>query len=272
MKKILLSLLILVALPAAAWDIVGHRIIADIAYHNLTPEARQSVDRVLGFERAIVATSSWPDDLQNDTIYPGQNVWHYQDIDGGKTDEEVEYLYNNKKAEGYHLFFAKDSLIKLLEKDPSNGDALKFVVHFSGDEYQPMHMGHHDDLGGNLKRFSWFGQHVNLHSLWDGKLIAYSCYSSTEYCDYLMQRFAARKDEIMAMDELDCIKHTYRLSTAIYDYYDELLKTAEIDNKGNARFRRNFEYGYAYRFRPDVDFQLYMAGIQLAKLLNTLYH
>lgn len=254
-------------LPGFSWDVVGHRIISDVAYRYLTPEARTSVDRVLGYERAMVALSSWADEIQNDTIYPQQKVWHYQDMDAGKTPAEVRYLYEHKDAEGYHLFCAKDSLVRLLHETPDNADALKFVVHLCGDEFQPMHMGHHNDLGGNKVTLYWFGQRTNMHTLWDRYMIDHTRYSSTEFADYLCRRFASRHEEIEGWDELRCIQQTYDAATAIYNYYDELH--AQADDKGH--LPRGYEYGYTYRFRPTLDLQLYMAGVQLAKVLNDIY-
>ncbi|MCQ2288388.1 MAG: S1/P1 nuclease [Muribaculaceae bacterium] len=271
MKKIAFILCLMVAQGAMAWNIVGHRIVADVAYHNLTPKARAAVDSVLGFERAIVALSSWADDIKSDTIYEGQSQWHFQDLDAGKTDKDLEYLYNNKLAEGYHLFQAKDSIINLLKRNPGNADALKFLIHLTGDEYQPMHMGHLDDLGGNKARFMWFGRSISLHSLWDGTLIDYSHYSSTEYCDYLLQRFASQRDEIYGWDELTCIKKTYQVVNSIYTAYSQLCASSKGEEKGAKKFYNGFEYRFAYRYRPMLDMQLYMGGLQLAKELNEIY-
>ena len=36
------------SVPAFSWGQKGHRVIAKIAYDNLTPKARKSVDKILG--------------------------------------------------------------------------------------------------------------------------------------------------------------------------------------------------------------------------------
>ncbi len=271
MKRITLLLCVMVAVRALAWDVVGHRIVADVAYRNLTPTAREAVDRTLGWERAMVATSSWADEIKSDTIYKGQSQWHFQDLDSGKSEKDLRKLYDNKTLEGYHLFQAKDSLIKLLSREPENADALKFLVHLSGDEYQPMHMGHHDDLGGNKARFYWFGRSTNLHSLWDTYMIEYTHYSSTEFAQYLCERYASERDRLYYREEIDCIIETYAAVEAIYDEYNSLCKGIEPDEKGARRFARGFEYRFAYKFRATLDRQLYVAGIQLARVLNEIY-
>lgn len=271
MKKITLLLCLLITTNALAWDVVGHRIIADIAYRNLTPQARAAVDKTLGFERAMVAMSSWADEIKSDTIYSGQDKWHYQDIDPGKSDKDLAKLYNDKTLEGYFLFAAKDRFIKLLTKEPNNADALKFIIHLTADQYQPMHMGHKDDLGGNRARFYWFGRSTNLHSLWDTSMIQYTHYSSTEYCEYLCNKFGAQRDELYNLDELTCIKRTYAAATAIYKEYNRLCKGAKTDEKGAYRWAYGSEYRFTYKFMPTLDRQLYLAGIQLARTLNEIY-
>ena len=48
--------------------------------------------------------------------------------------------------------------------------ALAFVVHLLGDLHQPLHVGEHDDRGGNQvnARYGVIGGELNLHSIWDG--------------------------------------------------------------------------------------------------------
>ena len=266
-KNILLLLSVLVATTSGAWNNIGHRIVTDVAYHLVANKTRDAVNQVLGYERAMVAMSSWADDIKNDTIYPEQSEWHFQDIDGGKSAADIAYLFENKKAEGFHLFAAKDSLVSVLRHNPGDADALKFIVHISGDEFQPMHMGHHDDLGGNRTRFTWFGQQINLHSLWDRYLIDYTGYTSTEYAQHLLCKYDSRSKEMHEMTELQCIMQTYDASTRIYDY----VALLETQKDAEGRYPRGFEYKFAYNFIDTMELQLYLAGAQLAKLLDELY-
>jgi len=50
-------------------------------------------------------------------------------------------------------------------------EALKFLVHFMGDLHMPLHLAGRD-RGGNGIHVSFDGRTTNLHSLWDGLLIA----------------------------------------------------------------------------------------------------
>ncbi|KAL1941699.1 hypothetical protein VTO73DRAFT_6699 [Trametes versicolor] len=50
-------------------------------------------------------------------------------------------------------------------------EALKFLVHWMGDMHQPLHMSGREK-GGNGVKVAWNGRVTNLHSVWDGLLIA----------------------------------------------------------------------------------------------------
>ncbi|TBU31376.1 phospholipase C/P1 nuclease domain-containing protein [Dichomitus squalens] len=52
-------------------------------------------------------------------------------------------------------------------------EALRFLVHWVGDMHQPLHMSGREK-GGNGARVQWNGRVTNLHSVWDGLLIAQS--------------------------------------------------------------------------------------------------
>ncbi len=256
MKKVLCILLLCCsALQVFAWGAVGHRIVAQVAYDNLDCGARKKVDKLLG-KRGIVYTSSWADEIKSDTIYPQSYGWHFQNLRSGMSNTELEALYNNNLAEGEHLFYAMDSLMQVLRDDPSNVDALKFLVHFAGDLGCPMHMGRPDDKGGNKVQMRWFGKGTNLHTVWDRWLIEYAELSYSEFAVYLEEQYGHQKKAIQKMSDLECIYQTYAIQNAIYAY--QALKD---DNT----------YHYAYRFRKDLDISLYTAGIRLAQLLNELY-
>ena len=49
--------------------------------------------------------------------------------------------------------------------------ALKYLVHFVGDVYQPLHAGYADDRGGDQFQLQAFMRGTNLHALWDSGII-----------------------------------------------------------------------------------------------------
>ena len=282
MKTIQRTLLILVcaacasmySLPAWAWGQEGHRIITKIAYNHLSAKARKNVDAVMG-KQGMIYWSNWPDEIKSDTIYPQsiKDGWHYQDFPGGLTDSQVADALIHYPAEGGNLFRALDSIeneliasrkskiknhkseIINLKSEITN---LKFFVHLSGDRYCPMHMAHMDDKGGNAVRMAWFSKsnNTNLHTVWDTKLIDSQGYSYTEYAEMLEHRYADRRKAIEAMTDEELLLYSYHLTEAIYEY--------QTTWDGNT-------YHYIYRWHEPMEYQLYIAGIRLARKLNTIY-
>jgi hypothetical protein len=253
-RKIVSLILLAVSASAMAYDAVGHRIVADIAYQNLTEKARQGVDAVLG-KRGIVYEATWADEIRSDQKYAYSYQWHYQNLADNMADADIKKLMDSPKAEGEHLFFALDSLSKVLKKDRKNAEALKYIIHFTGDLHQPMHMGRKDDKGGNSVDYNWFGKKINLHSLWDSYLIDNNRMSYTEYSQYLQDKFGPRKAEIQKCTLLESVKASYKVRNLIYGY--------DYSDTSN--------YHYAYRFSDNLDEMLYRGGIQLANILNSIY-
>lgn len=238
-----------------AWGQEGHRIIAEIAYRHLGPVARYRVDKVLG-KHGTVYWANWPDEIKSDTIYPASHDWHYQDLDGGMSDSAVVATLTDYPKEGGSLWRATDSLKQVLRRDRSNYDALRFLIHLEGDRFCPMHTAHMDDKGGNSVKIKWFGQNRNLHWVWDSGLIDARGYSYCEYAEYLENAYGKQRKAVERMSDEEILLHNYHLCEAIYTYQQTW--------NGNA-------YHYVYRFKDDMEWNLYAAGIRLAQLINTLY-
>ena len=269
MKRTLIFLLCaacvsLYSLPAFSWGQEGHRIIAKIAYDHLSKKARKAVDETLG-KQGMIYWANWPDEIKSDTIYPQsiKDGWHFQDFDGGMSDSAVIAAMTDYPKEGGNLFRALDSIARELKTDHSNTNknrihTLRFFVHLSGDRYCPMHMAHMDDKGGNTVRMAWFSKNTNtnLHAVWDTKLIDSQGYSYTEYAEKLEFEYADKQREVEAATDAELLVASYHLTEAIYAYQQTW--------DGNT-------YHYIYRWRQPMEWQLYVAGIRLAKALNAIY-
>ncbi|MFV0390633.1 MAG: S1/P1 nuclease [Paludibacteraceae bacterium] len=250
-KLILSFLFVEIAISAFAFDAIGHRIIADIAYENLNCRTRKNVDRILG-KRGMIYLSTWADEVRSDKSYAYSYNWHFQNLKDNMSQAELKFLLNNPKSEGEHLFFALDSLFQVRKKDNTNTEALKFLVHFVGDLFQPMHLGREEDLGGNTIYVSWFCRDIRLHQLWDTQIFELQKMSYAEYSQYIRDKFAHEKKKFQKQTLTEAIWETYKLREKIYAYdYTNL----------NA-------YNYMYQFNDDIDSRLFSAGIQLANVLN----
>ena len=127
--------------PGFAWDAEGHRIIAQIAADELTPEAKQQVQSLLGGDAAISMTeaSTWADEIRR--TRPDTARWHFVDIPVGSRGYDYARDCRNQncvvaqidRAETYHCgshVFA-----------PGRAEALRFLIHFVGDIHQPLRSG-----------------------------------------------------------------------------------------------------------------------------------
>lgn len=266
MRQRLFSILLIAFLagtysvPAFGWGQKGHRIIAKIAYDNLSRKARKAVDKTLGVKGAIY-WANWPDEIKSDTIYPDSYDWHFQDFEGGLSDSLVADALIHYPAEGGNLFRAIDSLVAILRNTGiseyrDTEHTLRFVIHLSGDRYCPMHMAHMSDKGGNAVKMSWFKESTRLHTVWDTHLIESQGYSYTEYAEKLELEYGWAKKYIDAQTDAELLLDTYHLTSDIYTY--------QATWDGNT-------YHYIYRWRTEMEEQLYIAGIRLAKLLNEIY-
>ena len=264
MKRTLIIFLCVVcacaySIPMFGWGQEGHRVIAKIAYDNLSGKTRKAVDKTLG-KQGMVYWANWPDEIKSDTIYAEsiRDGWHYQDFAGGMSDSLVLDALVHYPAEGGNMFRALDSLESVLKAKKGDVHTLRFFVHISSDKYCPMHMAHMDDKGGNAVRMAWFSKsnNTNLHAVWDTKLIESQGYSYTEYAEKLQNEYAWQKKDIQAMSEEELLLRSYHFTEAIYDYQQTW--------DGNT-------YHYIYRWHIPMEEQLYIAGIRLAKALNEIY-
>ena len=259
---LLLSVLTVVyAVPAFGWGQEGHRIVAQIAYDNLTHKARKQVDKLLG-DHGLIYWANWGDEIKSDNIYP-QSIsdgWHFQDLNPGMSDSLVADALTHYPKEGGNLYRALDSLeLEMAAERASAINAvhvLRFLTHLHADRYCPMHMAHMDDKGGNLVKMKWFGKDTNLHNVWDTRLIESQGYSYTEYAAMIQREYKYMRREIEQKTDEQLLVESYHLTQSIYQYQ-------EIWN-GNT-------YQYIYTWREPMEKQLYIAGLRLAQVLNRLF-
>lgn len=254
-KQLIILTLLSVSLFASAYDAVGHRIIADIAYQNLTKKAKKQCDKVLGVH-GMIYLATWADEIKSDKKYDYSYQWHYQNLKDSMSVEDLKYLMDHPTVDGEHLFYGLNQMEDRLRKNPNDAEALKFLVHFVGDLHQPMHLGRAEDLGGNRVKETWFGRNTNLHAIWDGSLTESKNMSYTEYSHYLQDKFAPQKHTIKTYTLFQSVQRAYEVRSDIYAY--ELVKP-------------NSNYDYIYHFSADLDEMLYRGGIQLANILNDLF-
>ena len=172
------SLALLVAVsPAQAWGPQGHSIVAELAQRHLSPAAEQEVERLLAPEHttSLAAIASWPDEIRNDpnqqTLWKQTNQLHYIDFQSDTCD----YVPPRDCPDGLCVIDALTHYVAVLgdrsQSDANRLQALKFVVHFIGDEHQPLHANFQQDKGGNTYQVQMNGKGTQLHRVWDSGLL-----------------------------------------------------------------------------------------------------
>lgn len=161
----------LCALPlqAHAWGAEGHRLIAELAGHQLSEPARREATRLLSLElgATLVSIATWADETRSPATAP----WHYINF---PRDAGCRYEPERSCVQGACVVGAIERQAAVLASEAPDDvrlQALKFVVHFVGDVHQPLHGGYADDKGGNTYQLQVAGRGTNLHALWDTGLI-----------------------------------------------------------------------------------------------------
>jgi hypothetical protein len=177
-QKIIL-LFILLPLTAYPWDNTGHRIIAAIAYAELTPDTKKTIDgltAILDPGYAGQARFLYISTLADKWRKTGENngkIPHYMNtpwsMDGTPTDPEPQANLVSVLQEKLSAY-----------KNPHTPEkeraiALAYLVHLVGDAHQPLHCINrfsaafpHGDRGGTLVPINTPQAKVNnLHAYWD---------------------------------------------------------------------------------------------------------
>ena len=170
MRALAVTVAIWSSLPAFAWGPEGHSLVARLAAAHLTPQATARVAEVLGQGNTMQSIASWADQIRRERLVTGP--WHYVDIPIDKP-----HLDMTRDCPKGDCVIAKIEEFQRTVVDPAatpvqRREALLFLIHFVGDMHQPLHCSDNKDKGGNDVKLDLFGRPTNLHSAWDGGLLA----------------------------------------------------------------------------------------------------
>ncbi|KTC86703.1 S1/P1 nuclease [Legionella brunensis] len=253
-----------------SWNSLGHRLVAQIAYHHLTPHTKQvlnhynhALDKVYRPQNLINA-AVWLDSLRY-----RNNLWlgakHYIDIpfsfDGTELIEADEINAVSAITSAKELM--QDNLVNDFEK----GFTLRILLHVVGDIHQPLHAANQfsikhprGDLGGNLFPLKANPVATNLHAYWDkggGLLNTGKHYSSTQLdkrAYAIEKRWPCHLQE-MTLDPQLWAQESHQL--AIHNAYQ--IRAGEKPSKK-----------YQQMVRVTAEKRIALAGCRLAALLNQI--
>src|SRR5262245_39625340 len=153
--------------PAWPWGDLGHRIVCELAFHELNEKARREVIRLIRTDqesRTFSDSCTWPD-------HPKQReTEHYVNV----PRDFDKFTAPQCAVASPCLFTAIASDLQVLRTasdDAAKLDSLKFLGHWVGDMHQPLHVSFEDDRGGGKIRERGEPCHNTLHSVWDNCII-----------------------------------------------------------------------------------------------------
>lgn len=281
MKKLLFSSSIvfffLFACPVFAWDSSGHRIVAQIAYDNLNPIAKNKVDQLTELldqkyppQSRFLFASTWADQIKGDDV-TAFNSWHFINypfsLDGTAT----------KPPSAENVVWAILQSQKVLASTKSNpyekAIFLRFLIHFVGDVHQPLHCAElyskefpEGDASGNLYLIKdTYAQ--NLHAFWDEGLGFFRQYGraypltnkeALKLANKIQQDYPQSffTNQAMDLNSQDWAQQSFTIAKSFVYGIKE-------DSKPSAT--------YVAQGQQKVEQQLALAGYRLANLLNQIF-
>lgn len=281
---------------AFGWGGVEHKVIAYIAWENLSPEARSAVVKLMmqsppdsGVQtllsagsstdprRFFIAASVWPDLVKIPTREDRKTkyscpLWHFAEFTFAEPGVEVPDLPGFKPRQVNvmeRLQFFQNALVD--EDEPIGNRAIELVwtIHLVGDVHQPLHIASRvtklepeSDLGGNRFRIG----RQSLHGYWDTILTHhYDRSNSSEdvYIKYLANLLTekyprAKLDENLArLKPEEWANESFELARSVA--YSGVTRGSEPSAE------------YDRRALNEGELRIALAGYRLAQMLNRLF-
>lgn len=190
-KHLIPGLLLAAAPTAQAWGALGHSTVAYVAQHYVSTEAAGFVQGILGSAPDYMANvSSWPDEYRRTPEGEWSTQLHWIDAEDAPPEScEVEYT-RDCPPEGCIVSAIVNNTQILMDSKSTQAqllDAIRFLIHFTGDIHQPLHTEGLEE-GGNGINITWDGKKTNLHAIWDTQIPVKeaSGASASEWADELV--------------------------------------------------------------------------------------
>jgi hypothetical protein len=280
---------------AFAWSANGHKTVALIAESRLGDAAKAAVAAILGPTATLDAVAPCADDVRGKTGYdcagieldddPQSEPWHFVDvpITESPADGAALEAFCPDQACVVDQINKDLNILKTSAIPAERRLALIFLVHFVGDEHQPLHCADEivngvNDRGGNLKNVSFHGvapeaapkadpdaaRSLNLHALWDHQILPEDSNEPGPTSQRLIANLSPGgkdADQISLWLEGDVVA---KAAVESFDIAKSTVYPAYYAPNGKI-----IDSAYQARMTPIVDERLERAGVRLASLLET---
>lgn len=288
-----------------AWGCKGHQTVALIAEKQLTPQARELLEKLLSENpvdpqlkrycgsatRDLIAdASTWADDVRGERK---NGPWHYIDIPRGASRGPIAQFCGNNGCVTQAIA-DQVAILKNRNADPrARAEALRYVVHFVGDLHMPLHATTNNDEGGNCVPVRYFRRSPqehhdsftpNLHGLWDTAILERDMEGAepAEYAEFLSATFSGEIPKWQAagiqVEDWAWESHNFA-ETIVYgalmpkvpvETPAEVHSCADANHIGERMLYLNIFAGENYQqaAAPIVEQRIAQAGTRLALILN----
>lgn len=171
-QSLLLATLGLTSKTAHAWGSLGHQTVAYLAQHYVSNTTAHWAQAILNDTSSsyLANIATWADSYRYTAEGEFSASFHYIDaLDTPPTSCNVDYE-RDCPPEGCIVSAIANYTRRVsspAELDPLQVNyALRWIVHFSGDIAQPLHVENYE-IGGNGVAVTFDGNETNLHAVWD---------------------------------------------------------------------------------------------------------
>jgi hypothetical protein len=281
-----LALLAVAPERASAWGDDGHKTIALIAQHYLTPAAKTKINAMPAADtdnftkHDFASEATWADRCRDSNNrkdrYQQTQQWHFVDMEIENADIGTACFGRFPLPTGT-LASAGDPKACVVGKAKQFADelespstapeeplfALKFLQHFVGDMHQPLHSSDNHDRGGNSVKVSADGIQQSkdeLHGYWDTQFVdAIAGKSPTALAKQLLMQIAPDQAALWAAGSFN-------------EWAMEAFMLSKSDAYGTPPLSKDMpqhlDAAYLAQAEKDVAQQLSKAGVRLASVLN----
>lgn len=270
-RVLILLLFFVLPFQAGGWNALGHRLVAQIAYDHMTPEAKRSfnqmnhaLDKVYK-PQSFVNSATWLDTLHYQNGVMWFDAMHYVNQPFTLDDSPLPEIQKINA-----LWAINHAIQTLQDKRALNFDkgvAFRVLIHVVGDLHQPLHgatlVSHQHpkgDAGGNLFPLGKNTVADNLHWYWDQGAGLFKTAGYVKQAQLLRRAHQIEK-------QWPC-----RLKSVSLLPSDWLKESHEIAVKKAYRIHPHEKPGKSYQKEAqDIALQrVALAGCRLAAVLNQL--
>lgn len=267
--------LCLVAPQARAWGDDGHRVVGEIAWRQLTPEAKAAVQESLtdpGYED-LAEAATWPDTFaRRFPEYDAMKPLHYVNVDA-----RAPAYRRERDCPSGCVVTALDAFVALLESgDPplsvsERRRCIYWIAHLVGDIHQPLHIAHPDGKGGNATRLRFFEapEPRSAHWIWDSGLIERRPEPSAREVAVATDQPRHRALAEQLLQGLAQSNAGWQRTTSAEAIANESLALAK--RSAYLKSTDHVDTAYAQKSWPIVAEQLRKAGVRLAAIFNRAF-